>query len=113
MGEIADSIIEGECCQLCGVYFEDEAPGYPRTCAGCGGGDEREERRQKKASNQAFSTDLLRKSGFAFQVFNGGVHLRVEKDVDFWPSTGLWMHKGEKKRGVRKLIKFLNARKVK
>lgn len=34
MGEIADSIIEGECCALCGQFFE-EAQGFPCVCAEC------------------------------------------------------------------------------
>lgn len=37
MGEIADDIINGDCCQICGCYFEDEGAGYPRTCNSCGG----------------------------------------------------------------------------
>ena len=40
MGDMADLIIDGEVCQICGVDFYDgEAPGYPRTCDGCGGKD--------------------------------------------------------------------------
>ena len=34
MGEIADSIINGECCQECGTYLEEET-GYPVTCQEC------------------------------------------------------------------------------
>ena len=34
MGEIADSIINGECCQICGEYFEEEF-GFPATCDKC------------------------------------------------------------------------------
>lgn len=34
MGEIADSMINGESCQLCGVYIGDEV-GYPRYCNSC------------------------------------------------------------------------------
>lgn len=36
MGEIADSILDGDFCQCCGEYMEDEAgAGFPQTCAGC------------------------------------------------------------------------------
>ena len=31
MGEIADSMVNGECCQLCGQYFV-KAHGYPAVC---------------------------------------------------------------------------------
>jgi hypothetical protein len=35
MGEMADDILDGLCCEICGVYFEDEdTPGYPRRCSG-------------------------------------------------------------------------------
>ena len=50
MGEIADMIIDGTFCQVCGALMEDlmtkidkknrtfdlkESPGYPRTCKDC------------------------------------------------------------------------------
>lgn len=34
MGEYADMIIDGEVCQLCGVFLGD-APGHPRYCPDC------------------------------------------------------------------------------
>jgi hypothetical protein len=34
MGEIADDMIDGACCSLCGVYFEEEH-GYPVLCTDC------------------------------------------------------------------------------
>lgn len=36
MGEIADMMINGECCQECGQFFDEET-GYPATCEECGG----------------------------------------------------------------------------
>jgi len=36
MGEIADEVLEGQRCEICCMFFEDDlAPGYPRTCAEC------------------------------------------------------------------------------
>jgi hypothetical protein len=40
MGEAAEDILDGMCCQECGEWFDDiingeEAPGYPRTCERC------------------------------------------------------------------------------
>lgn len=40
MGEIADSMLDGEMCSCCGVWMEDflegeEPTGYPRLCADC------------------------------------------------------------------------------
>ncbi len=49
MGEMADYIINGDDCQVCGVPFMDgEAPGYPRTCNGCQCEERLEKSGQKK-----------------------------------------------------------------
>lgn len=50
MGEIAELMLDGTLCQVCGVLMEDliqpgkkelkEPPGYPRTCPGCSDDDE-------------------------------------------------------------------------
>lgn len=34
MGEVADDMVEGFCCSICGDYFQ-EAHGYPVECAEC------------------------------------------------------------------------------
>ncbi len=39
MGDMADDIIDGDCCQVCGQYF-NESQGYPCTCTECGGDKE-------------------------------------------------------------------------
>lgn len=33
MGEIADSMIGGDCCVMCGMYLETEGYGIPRACS--------------------------------------------------------------------------------
>lgn len=33
MGEIADAMINGELCEMCGVALDGDAPGYPRYCS--------------------------------------------------------------------------------
>ena len=36
MGEAADDMLNGLCCQVCGEYMDDfEETGYPRTCSAC------------------------------------------------------------------------------
>jgi hypothetical protein len=36
MGEISEMMLDGTLCQICGVYpDDDDAGGYPRTCADC------------------------------------------------------------------------------
>ncbi len=34
MGEMADAIVDGKMCVLCGTYFEEEH-GYPVVCKSC------------------------------------------------------------------------------
>jgi len=43
MGEIADAMIDGECCELCGQYFAEDH-GYPVVCKGCWSELDKEER---------------------------------------------------------------------
>lgn len=34
MGDFADGVLDGDFCQVCGVYMEG-GDGYPRTCSTC------------------------------------------------------------------------------
>ena len=33
MGDIADMMLDGTLCEMCGVYLEGEADGFPRYCS--------------------------------------------------------------------------------
>ena len=33
MGEIADDMINGFVCEMCGTFLDGEEPGYPRYCS--------------------------------------------------------------------------------
>jgi len=75
-----------------------------------------EAKKEKRTSNTQQSTELLTKHKISFQSKNSGAHLVVwagNYDVDFWPSTGLWMVRGQKKRnrGIRSLIEFASLHK--
>lgn len=36
MGDIAEMVLEGILCEVCGIYIEDgEEPGHPRKCESC------------------------------------------------------------------------------
>lgn len=35
MGEIADDMINGFMCQVCGEVIDGSVPGYPRLCESC------------------------------------------------------------------------------
>ena len=73
----------------------------------------REVKKAKRARNIEQSTALLNMAGVFFDSKNAGAHLVVwagNYDVDFWPSTGLWVVRGgdgQRRRGVRKLIDFV------
>ncbi len=36
MGEIAEQMLNGEICEVCGEFIDDPQ-GFPTTCAGCSG----------------------------------------------------------------------------
>lgn len=69
----------------------------------------REQAREKRANNTTSSTALLLSSKLQIESKNNGSHIVVMGKngvADFWPSTGLWIVRGQKKRrrGVKKLI---------
>jgi hypothetical protein len=35
MGDVADDMISGFVCSLCGEFLDGDAPGYPRLCRSC------------------------------------------------------------------------------
>ena len=35
MGEIAEMMLDGTLCQVCGSVIDGDTPGYPRTCEDC------------------------------------------------------------------------------
>jgi hypothetical protein len=37
MGNIAEMMLMGILCERCGVYMDDDIPGYPRLCDDCKG----------------------------------------------------------------------------
>lgn len=68
----------------------------------------------KKRSNKQKSTDILEQYGFHFRSHNHGIHLVIEHNcmtVDFWPSTGKWIHRQTQKkgRGIFPLMDYLRS----
>lgn len=116
MGEIAEAMIEGECCQTCGEFFDDEAPGHPRSCAGCGGGGEsmdgyleecrnagmmppgdgsgkRRRRKRRRQRKKQAKRDALAAADVSTWTQLSPHHFRKmvdNKPLDWWPSTGKW-----------------------
>lgn len=64
-----------------------------------------EHNKKKKAKNKANSLEILKSLNVEFKFLSED-HLRVG-EYDFWPSTGLFIHRKTKirGRGVRNLIK--------
>jgi hypothetical protein len=101
MGEIAESMLDGSCCEMCGEYL-GEAVGYPQTCAGCGEFEPRESSQDKRAYNRENSNRLLRENGYQFEEKNGAAHLIVQTMrgiVDFWPGTGKFIFRESRLEG--------------
>lgn len=48
MGEIAEMMLDGTLCQMCGVYMGDAGNGYPVTCASCQDPPKRREKKPKR-----------------------------------------------------------------
>jgi len=111
MGEIADMMIEGVLCQICGEY-QGEGGGFPVTCGGCSGDTMNggaHSKASKKERNLEWSTNHLIELGIEFTSHNNGIHLKVKRPagiVDFWPSTGRFKHpNGSYGRGVKNMLK--------
>lgn len=51
MGEVAESLIDGTCCQGCGVFI-GEGEGFPRTCDSCN-----DDGKRGKAERRAVASD--------------------------------------------------------
>lgn len=76
----------------------------------------KEERQRKRRDNATSSIEMLKRMGVEFVVCNAAIpHLRVCKDIDFWPSTGTWRRRGAtgrvvEGRGVRNLLREIECR---
>jgi hypothetical protein len=68
--------------------------------------EQKKRSQQKRASNRDRSTEMLVLAGIPFVSKNNGAHLIVDNRYDFWPGTGLWQARDEKRkhRGIRSLI---------
>lgn len=52
MGEWADSILDGDQCEICGEVFDDgESAGYPRKCDSCLAEEENKNATKSKIPN--------------------------------------------------------------
>lgn len=124
MGEAAEMMLDGTCCQVCGEFLlNDDPAGYPVTCAGCGGDDglsqmgngegkKRRKKRQRQRQNRKRRERLseeLKENGSLWWFLSDHHWRRIIKDVslDYWPSTGVFSYKGKIHKGedVYKFIK--------
>lgn len=113
MGEQADLLLNGDCCEGCGESFDDEGQGFSRRCSSCKGMprvaiNTIKQDRIKKAAQ------ILKSSGFTWKEFNNGYHWRIN-EVDFWPTKDKWLCPltGEIVYGLRALIAYLKPKQIK
>jgi hypothetical protein len=43
MGDIADMMLDGTCCSVCGCFLSEDSEGFPAQCEGCQEDEETEE----------------------------------------------------------------------
>ncbi len=68
--------------------------------------DLRQERKLKKLENSKNAYSLLDEKKIPYEVKNHGIHLVVDGNIDYWPSTGKFIVRGGNKgRGIFNLIK--------
>lgn len=58
MGEIADSMVNGFLCEMCGVYLDGEEPGHPRQCEDCDDDKPKPKKKKKRKKKKAKRTEL-------------------------------------------------------
>jgi hypothetical protein len=77
--------------------------------------EHRELSKTKREANRKFSPRLLDEMGVKYTTKNNGAHLIVWRPdaeaIDFWPGTGKWIERPNKKsgRGVRSLLAFIKG----
>lgn len=111
MGEYAEMMMDGTCCQICGEYLGAPGDGFSQTCGGCAnvaGHEHGLSKKSKKQRNKEWSTNHLIELGIKFTSHNSGLHLKVYRPVgliNFWPSTGKYKRiDGSYGRGVKNMI---------
>jgi hypothetical protein len=124
MGEIAEGMLDGTFCQVCGVWMGDfDAPGYPRSCAGCGGPAAAHERSQSRRSRKRRKTaarsrrrvseaaDFLADQGFLQMANPWHFQLRLPgcPALDYWPSRNKWCVRSVVYRGDRDALRLFIA----
>jgi len=101
VGEIADSIIEGAFCQVCGEYM-GEGDGYPRTCAGCAEDDDMSDlvkvETSPKVKRVEWATEKLEAKGWDIEPGPDKTAIKICSPTgrwfNFWPYSGWFTEKG-------------------
>lgn len=67
----------------------------------------KEESDKRKYNNLVNSTALLDKEKIPYEVKNNGIHYVVDGRIDYWPTTGKFIVRSNKKtgRGIFNLLK--------
>lgn len=66
----------------------------------------------KKDKNLQNGTAILDREGIPYEVKNKGIHYVVDGNVDYWPTTGKFIDRTDKKhrRGIFNLVNHIKGR---
>ena len=73
----------------------------------------RAQQRSKREANRLYATEFLKRHEVPFVSMNRGYMLRItvtDEVIDFYPTTGSWQTKTEKRRGVFNLWKHVRGK---
>lgn len=73
MGEIAEMMLEGALCQVCGVYLS-EGDGYPVSCNSCSGEQKNRTKERKQSNAHRMLPKTMAKLDQAIQSAEGVRH---------------------------------------
>ncbi len=74
----------------------------------------KEESRNRKDSNKEYCTNKLNELNIPFKSHNAGIHLVVMGIFDYWPSTGKFINRKNRKsgHGINSLLKQIKLEKL-
>lgn len=100
MGDIADDMLNGLMCQVCGEFLDGEEPGYPRSCAGCSDDDDDDQPQPVRKKHMPEKRDIQ-----WFKVHDAARLAQLREDLKSAPAYSAFTVNKRDKNG--KAISFL------
>lgn len=100
MGQCAEMMVNGECCQMCGQINEGEALGFPYTCEECGDDEMKNKNKQQRRALRVKKRKQDLMSSFNKKGWTELSEYHFRKGIkglafDFWPTTQKAMYNGQ------------------